>query len=377
MTRRVVILQETLPHYRVELFAEVRRRAAARGIAVDVLHGFAPGERGRRLSTGALAKATTVENHYISAPGHNGVIIWQAALRRCLQSDLVVLEQANRMLINYVLLGLQRLRGPKVAFLGHGRNLQATRETSAERLKARMAAQPWWWFAYTAGVADHLIGLGVSRQRITVVGNTIDVIALGRDVLAARANESPRQPLRCVYLGGLYADKRLDILLLAADRIAERLPGFELHIAGSGELQGQIERFTASRSWATYLGPVEGETRVALLASARLLLNPGLVGLVVLDAFAAGVPLVTLADSRHSPEFEYLEAGVNGVVVGAGAGADKYADAVVRLLLDPEALDVLSSAAVKAAASHSIEEAAERFVDGLQAALECRRPSSS
>ena len=186
MSRKVVILQEALPQYRVELFTNIRDRAAAREIAVDVLHGQVPGERGARLSTGSLPGAVLVQNIYTKAPGVNGVVVWQAALRRCLQSDLVVVEQANRLLINYLLLAGQPISGPKVAFWGHGRNFQAVTRTIAERFKEQVAVRSWWWFAYTQRVADYLVNRGFPQDRITVVGNTIDVLALRSAVLQAR-----------------------------------------------------------------------------------------------------------------------------------------------------------------------------------------------
>lgn len=371
----VVILQETMPNYRVDLFTEIRRLAADRGITVDILHGRAPGDRGDRLSTGLLPAAVPVRNRYVKASGSNGTLVWQAALRPCLEADLVVVEQANRLLINYLLLVGQRLRGPKVAFLGHGRNFQATTLTPAERFKARVARLPWWWFAYTPRVAEHLIRLGFAADRITVVGNTIDVIGLRTAIEQARAASSPGQAHRCVFLGGLYAEKRLDLLFDAADRIAPQVPGFELHVAGEGELRPQVERFAASRSWAIYHGRVEGAARADLLASARLLLMPGLVGLVVLDSFSAGTPLVTMADSLHSPEIEYLEHGVNGVVVAAPAGPDEYADVVIDLLQDESTWDQLRAGAMSSVGRHTVGEAADHFVEGLQAALHSGGPT--
>lgn len=368
MTARVIILQETLPHYRVALLEQVGDRAAERGIAVEVVHGHAPGERGRRLSTGALQDAVTIHNRYLRAPGSNGTVVWQPALRRCLSADLVVVEQANRLLINYVLLLAQRLRGLKVAFWGHGRNLQASPTSLAERTKGRMARLPSWWFAYTAGVAEHLGSLGFPQDRVTIVGNTIDVIGLRRAVDQHR----PRcgtAPLRCAYVGGFYNHKRLDLLFEASDLIADRLPGFELLIAGSGEQRSEVERFVRDRSWASYLGPVEGDDRARLLASVRLLLIPGLVGLVVLDSFAAGVPLVSTADALHSPEIEYIDEGVNGVLLPS-ADATTYARKVIELLENEPALERLRRGAYRSAEEHGIAQAAERFVGGIESALE-------
>lgn len=369
MTRRVVIIQETLPQYRVELLQLVREFAAERGIQLELVHGHARGRRGERLSTGALAGAVTIRNLYLAAPGSNGSVVWQPCLRRSLGADLVVVEQANRMLINYLLLLTQRVGGPKVAFWGHGRNLQSSATTLAERFKRHVALLPTWWFAYTAGVAQHLLSLGYREDQITVVGNTIDVLRLRDQVDERRATGAAPHAFRCVYLGGLYDYKRLDLLFAASDMIARDLPGFDLVIAGDGEGRTDVERFAADRSWVTYKGAVTGEARAEVLASARLLLIPGLVGLVLLDSFASGVPLVTTADALHSPEFEYLDDGVNGVIVPLGGGAEAYASTVTQILLDGRRWSLLSDGAERTADRHTVQAAAQRFTDGLAAAI--------
>ena len=139
MSNRVVILQETFPRYRVALFDEVCRRATLRGIEVQVVYGQAPGNRGERSNGGSIGGAGFVRNRYLRIPGVETEAVWQPALRSCLGADVVVVEQANRLLINYILLMAQRLHGPKLAFWGHGRNLQSTPDTIAERFKARLS----------------------------------------------------------------------------------------------------------------------------------------------------------------------------------------------------------------------------------------------
>jgi glycosyltransferase involved in cell wall biosynthesis len=96
---------------------------------------------------------------------------------------------------------------------------------------------------------------------------------------------------------------------------------------------------------------------------------PGLVGLAVLDAFAAGVPIVTLADSEHSPEIEYLVDGVNGRMVPAGTDPAGYAKHAAALLRDDAARQTLISGGLEASRRYTIEAMVERFAHGVQRAL--------
>ena len=54
-------------------------------------------------------------------------------------------------------------------------------------------------------------------------------------------------------------------------------------------------------------------------AVSRLLLNPGRVGLVAVDALALGLPVLTTGAARHAPEIEYLREGADLRTVPATA----------------------------------------------------------
>lgn len=96
-------------------------------------------------------------------------------------------------------------------------------------------------------------------------------------------------------------------------------------------------------------------------------LNPGLVGLHVLDAFSMGLPMVTTRTAQHSPEIAYLEDGINGLMTDDSPSA--YADAVISLISNHEKLKQLASAALKTADLYTVENMAMNFVNGIELAL--------
>lgn len=51
-------------------------------------------------------------------------IFWQPVLGHVSGADLVIVEQATKLLVNYVLLAQQALGRTKFAFWGHGENFQ-------------------------------------------------------------------------------------------------------------------------------------------------------------------------------------------------------------------------------------------------------------
>jgi glycosyltransferase involved in cell wall biosynthesis len=227
VNRRVVVVQEFLTHYRVDFFAQLRDRLAAHDVELDLVVGAPDDERSQRSDAAELPWATRVRPRHFRI-GTAGRVVWLPALRRCRAADLVVVEQGNRHLLNYVLFATRRFGGPRIAFWGHGRNRQSRRPRGPkERWKRRWLRAPDWWFAYTRSVADEVVAAGYPRERVTVVQNSIRPAAAGASI------SRDRMPGRCVFVGSLYDDKRLDLLIDAADVVASLVPGFGLDIVGA------------------------------------------------------------------------------------------------------------------------------------------------
>ena len=96
-------------------------------------------------------------------------------------------------------------------------------------------------------------------------------------------------------------------------------------------------------------------------------MNPGLLGLHILDAFSVGLPVVSTSNAQHGPEIAYLQNGVNGVLTGDSV--KEYADAVTHLLSDAVWWRSLSDNALTSSLDYTVEKMAEHFVDGLSRCL--------
>jgi glycosyltransferase involved in cell wall biosynthesis len=267
-------------------------------------------------------------------------------------------EQANRHLLGYLLFLAARAGGTPVAQWGHGADLQRGPSGWRQRLKLVMTRHASWFFAYTEGSAARVRAAGVDPRVITVVQNAVE----HPPTLAV-----PKVAAQCVFVGGLHAAKRLQFLLEAADHMATLVPRFHLHIIGDGAERRVIER--TPREYVTHHGMLTGPDRDALLQSSQLILMPGLVGLVALDAFAARAPLVTIASRTHSPEIEYVVDQTNGIVLPESSTAFAYASAATDLLLDPSRLERLRHGCDVAASVYTLDSMVERFAEGVLRSL--------
>lgn len=367
---KVLVVQRRLTHYRVPLFNRMRETLAAAGVELAVAYGNPTREEFVKADSGQLPWGVHIPTRYWLG----GRLCWQNALPAARHADLVVVTQENRLLFNYL---WALVRGDrKWAFWGHGRNFQTDSSTGfRERFKRWLSTRVDWWFAYTARSQEVILESGYPGERITVLNNAIDTGRLAAELenIGADDLEQARQafgigPGRvCLSLASLHADKRLDFLFEAAQRIRARVPDFRLVLVGDGPQREFVARTVAAYpDWMTWLGARTGREKALVLAMSELLLSPGSLGLAVLDSFVAGVPIVKTMGQRDGPESVYMQSGVNGLMTDGNM--DAYVNGVVGLLSDPAAMDSLRRGCKASARHYSIENMAERFSQGI---LDC------
>jgi glycosyltransferase involved in cell wall biosynthesis len=374
--RRVVFLTRILPHYRVPFHERVRKLLSERGIEYELVYGSG---RPDEVAKGDLATLSWGRELPVSYFGPRRKLCWQHGIHALETPDLLILGQENSLLVNYPSIVSSWFTGRRVAFFGHGRGFQAkSQDTVSERFKRFWATKVHWWFVYTPSGCEAVVSAGVPSDRVTVFNNSVDTSSIIKTVslLEPSALATLRKDLVGgtsnvgVYVGGIYAHKRIPFLLEAADAIRRLVPDFHLVIIGAGADVALVEKASTQRSWVHYMGPKFGEEKAALVTLAKVFLMPGLVGLAVLDSFAYGTPMVTTELTYHSPEIDYLQHGVNGVVVSDWNSPDAYAKAVARVLSDDEYRAALKEGGRCAASLYTIENMSQRFVEGVVKAVE-------
>ena len=371
----VTIVQRVIPHYRVPFFDALAELLRERGKTLRVIYGQeAPGTVPRSVRV-AAEWAMPITNRYL----FGGRLVAQPGSELLRDSELVIAEHANSMLQTHKLVWRRACSARRLlALWGHGRNFQR-RADLADRYKLWMAQRADWWFTYTQSGADLLTAQGFPRDRISVVNNTVDTtaIAAGSSGLTPTARAQMRAELGlcgenvAIFCGGMYPDKRLEFLVQSGELIRRRVVDFELIVVGAGPDQRIVERAAATHSWVRYVGPRFADELGRLLGLAKLLLMPGLVGLAIVDSFAAAVPMVTTDIPIHSPEFAYLEHGRNGLI--SENSLEAYASLVAETLLAPRRLEQLRIGCRASAERYSLRRMARSYADGVMACLRLPR----
>ena len=374
--RRVLIAYKYIPQYRQVFFEGLRDRLAEKRIELDLVYGDPVEGESEKLDAVYINWATHMPNRMIRVLGKN--FIYQPIMKLARSYDLVIVEQANRLLVNPILLCMNKLRLTRVAYWGHGKDFQGG-DSLVERLFKRvLIPHAHWWFAYNEVSASVVREAGYPDERITRVMNTIDSERLKKALSEVSLQEVEECRRRigltgnnvCIYIGGMYANKRIPFLLEACERARERIPDFEIVFLGGGVDRPLADAFAAKHDWAVSCGPVFGREKAIYMKLAKLLLMPGLVGLAIIDAFAAEIPIVTTNVPYHSPEIEYLNSGKNGEMIFGAGDVEQYADRIVSLLRDESYLGHLRAGCRQAAETYTMEAMVNRFADGVMAALD-------
>jgi glycosyltransferase involved in cell wall biosynthesis len=374
--RRVAIVHKWIPQYRRQFFELLRDRLAQEAIKLQVIYGQPGAKDAARKDSIDLEWGQRVKNKIVRVGERE--LYWQPCLHLLRGADLVIVEQASKLLINYVLQARYLLGGARFAFWGHGKDFaHYDSHWLGEFVKRRVSRRVHWWFAYNARAAAVVQSFGFPADRTTVTQNAIDTRGLA--AAALRIDPSALQALCddlqlsgrnvCLYAGGMYRDKRLAFLIEACELIRRSVPDFEMIFMGTGIDAELVVEAAMRHSWMKYVGPKFDRGKVPYFMLSKLFLMPGVVGLAVLDAFALAVPMITTAVPGHGPEIDYLDDGTNGVVVQQTQSPVAYADTVKALLRDERRRQLLIAGCRAAAEIYTVENMVESFAIGVMEAL--------
>jgi glycosyltransferase involved in cell wall biosynthesis len=370
---RVAIVQRILPYYRIPFFCRLYSRLRESDIDLRLIYGQELPETVPQSVNLQEPWARKIENSYFHVGGKE--LVWQPCWDLVRGAKLVVVEQANRLLVNYPLFAL-RGRNRKVAFWGHGKNMQSDRGGNwSERLKRLKLGRADWWFAYTTLSGEIVAASGYPQSQITNVQNAIDTSELQMHlqactdevIMAAKEKHGIAGEVIGLYCGGMYEIKKLPFLMDACIAIKKKVPGFSVVFVGGGPERQYVADMVTRYDWMHYVGPKFGRELAPYYRMSNALLMPGAIGLTIVDSFVAAVPLFTTDIPLHGPEIAYLENGVNGIMTPPTVEA--FAAAVTSYLRDPEAQRRVQSGCARSAERYTIVKMVENFASGVELCL--------
>ncbi len=373
----VSIMLKNANHYRTPFYEALREELRGRHVELRMVVASGLKEDQAKGDQASLSWAEYRPFRQIDIAGRT--LLWQPGFDIASTSELIITEQASKQLFNTVLAYGQRVMRTRHCFWGHGKNFQSSIEgESGEGLKQRLTEKAHWFFAYNDLSAAAAAAAGMPEDRITPVMNTTDTehIAAYLNALPHDHDEAVRAEFGIgsgpvvLFMGGIYPPKRPEFLLQSILDLHELLPDAHALVIGSGSDAHLISEAAEKYDFIHATGSLYGDERLRVASIAALQIMPGMVGLNIVDAFGLGIPTITTDISYHSPEIDYLEDGINGVVVHGDPSPREFAAEVSNVLSDPERLAALQLAASKTGSELTISNMVTRFADGVMAALD-------
>ena len=386
--KHVIISEAQVKHYRLPFYMKLYEVLQRHDINLRVAYSNPVPSKGGEDDTRNLPQhcGFKVDGYWLWPER----LVYQPLLRPYLRSDLVIADEGNRYVLNHVLMALSLIGVQRVAFWGLAENRRHDRLPVSEWYRAATLNWATHWFAYTRRTAAYLESQGVPSSKITIVYNSVDTREITECVRGVTPREKVNLRLRLgipanatigIFSGTLQQDKCIPFLIKSSHLIKAQMPSFHLIIVGTGREREAIDHLVECVPWIHVLGARFGREKAELLAIADAFLIPGRVGLAILDAFAAGIPIVTTRLETHGPEIEYLERNVNGVMSQHDPIA--YADTVSSLLCERGSLDRLRAGAIASCDKYSIDNMVANFAEGIKICLgmsraekpSCRQPT--
>ncbi|NDJ76180.1 MAG: glycosyltransferase family 1 protein, partial [Chloroflexi bacterium] len=184
----------------------------------------------------------------------------------------------------------------------------------------------WWYTRRNFNAADYSLAPSRLVQR-DMLAHGVKQVGLWRrgvdadqfhprhaepNMRARLSNGHPDETI-LLYVGRLSSEKQIDSLRA----VLEAVPGTRLAIVGDGPAREELEQHFAGTP-TTFMGYLRGQELRSAYASADIFVFPSAMetfGLVLIEAMAAGLPVVT---SRVGGVDDMVQPGVNGYVFNVG-----------------------------------------------------------
>lgn len=314
----------------------------------------------------------------IRAPTHHAYVLpiarWPGVTRAVAALDLDIFHAQHPFLLGAAASRWARRAGRPLVFTYHTHyERYAHYVPGPSRLVGRLAVR--WAMAFArradlviapaAAVARELRARGL-RVPIQVIPTGVALLPVWGEAQRATSQEAlglEGNPL-CLSVGRLAREKNQAFLLAAFARILRDLPAARLLLVGEGDDRPRLERLAAAmgiRESVRFAGAVPHEAITGYYLAADLFLFPSTSetqGIVVLEALAAGLPVVAVSSEAAA---DLLLDGEGGLMTPGGSEA--FAAGVVTLWEKPERRRAMGGTGRNIAAQYAPDATAARLLE--------------
>lgn len=200
----------------------------------------------------------------------------------------------------------------------------------------------------------------VSSFNITLLNNAINYKRFFSD---AKREINSSKPLKLINVGSFVPKKNQQLLLKIAQKLKEKGVAFEIHFLGDGSMKFNLEKESNAlnlKSNLFFLGNVNNVEKYLWQSDIYVhVANYEPLGLVLIEAMAAGLPVITL-DGKGNRDL--IEEGKNGYMIYE-ENPDLFVEKILAFWEDKELYNHMSAYAQKYARNFDIKAYIDKLLD--------------
>lgn len=227
--------------------------------------------------------------------------------------DFLIVHDESKYLFNYFLSFARFLYGFKTVYFTHGKMIHG-KNKYIRKLYKHFSHKPDFYLTYTPFSTDYLVRKGIRSSRIVHFMNTINTNDLEYDLGDPDKIYKCKDTYKLAFVGTLHSERRFDLVLETFRELYKKNKKYTLEVYGAGPLLEKYKRMNIKN--VLFFGYVAGRELQNKLLTVSFVLNPGLIGLNIVDCiFAHTVMISDRTYSKHSPEIYYVNNFETGVLL--------------------------------------------------------------
>jgi glycosyltransferase involved in cell wall biosynthesis len=356
----VLWLAPNLNHYKARFLSKLARRGQ---LILTVLSGRSLVELGHALHEGGDSFQridVTADRNNFAYRFKVYAVLWK--LVRSRHFDVILMPAERKFLPLIIYLSCLR-------FVGRYRLVSYNHPMTGNALRPLLALNRYlvkFMFAmydriifYTEKGRDRGIIQGLlKKNKAFFANNTLDTHEIW-DHYNFEVNKSSDFTL--LFIGRLIPRRRIEVLYDYFIQLKQMVPRLRLVIIGDGPESPKVHRMASFNPAIEWHGAIIDERLIAkVMKGVHLVFMPGDSGLSIVHAFSYGKPYVTLSTAKgHGPEIDYLEDGVNGLLLSGNHAADCYR--IVELIQNQKRYEAMCISAFNTAKNLTVESWCEKI----------------
>lgn len=295
MAKKVLLIQGTIPHYRIPIFNEL-----AKHVDLTVLYSYGEEPKDANFKTICIPTRKIIfrihtKNIYLLAQKYD-----------------VVICMADFSYIYFKLL-YKLPHKYKLIFWGIGvsasYNMRYDQDPQVSQNIFNVLKKADAMVFYCSYPVDKYSKMGIPKEKLFVANNTV----LIKDI-------EEKEKKNIIFVGSLYKQKKISFLLDGyLNAFKKNSDIYNLKIIGDGDEYNNIQKWIAENSLENkieLLGGIYDEDILAEhFSDALLCFSPDQAGLSVLKSMGYGVPFVTHKNAITGGEIFNINDGVNGILM--------------------------------------------------------------